>query len=269
MEFYVYLNGATRGPFAEERLQSFLADGLLQPTDLASQQRDSGWKQLSEFRRFHLPESSPVATASPLPAPPPLPPPAPRPIPPADVAAIPRITAAAVDPGGTAAVASDAQMTLEPNETPFYTTSLHWIVFVRFALLGLAVFLFAAIPFAIGIQALTGSEIGWFALPLPAFILLPPAVAFASSQMVITDRRVLIKTGIIRRQSMELFISKIESIGVDQGVFGRMLDYGTITIRGTGGFEEPFEWIANPLLFRSWIQRLQSGGAPPAQLERA
>jgi hypothetical protein len=66
-----------------------------------------------------------------------------------------------------------------------------------------------------------------------------------------------------------LFISKIESIGVDQGLFGRMLDYGTITIRGTGGFEEPFEWIANPLLFRSWIQRLQSGGAPSAQVERA
>jgi uncharacterized membrane protein YdbT with pleckstrin-like domain len=160
-------------------------------------------------------------------------------------------------------------MTLEPNETPFYTTSLHWIVFVRFALLGLAVFLFAAIPFAIGIQALTGSEIGWFALPLPAFILLPPAVAYSSSQMVITDRRVLIKTGIIRRQSMELFISKIESIGVDQGLFGRMLDYGTITIRGTGGFEEPFEWIANPLLFRSWIQRLQSAAPPSAQVERA
>jgi uncharacterized membrane protein YdbT with pleckstrin-like domain len=160
-------------------------------------------------------------------------------------------------------------MTLAPNETPLYTTSLHWIIFVRFALLGLALFLFAAIPFAIAIQALTGSEIGWFALPLPVFIMLPPALAYASGQLVITDRRVLIKSGIIHRQSMELFISKIESIGVDQGVFGRMFDYGTLTIRGTGGFEEPFEWIANPLLFRSWIQRLQSGGPLPVPAPRA
>jgi membrane protein YdbS with pleckstrin-like domain len=263
MEFYVYLNGAKRGPFTEERLQSYLAEGLLQPSDLASEQPDSGWKQLSEFRRFNLatvdaPPALSVPVSLPVTPPPPLPAPAAiatR----VDLAPPIILRPADAMPLSAEKLGPHSRTTLGADEQAFYKTSLHWIVFARFALLALVVFLLVAIPFAIGIQALTGSEIGWFALPLPVFIMLPPAFAFASSELVITDRRVLIKTGIIRRQSMELFVSKIESIGIDQGVIGRMFDYGTVTIRGTGGFEEPFEAIANPIVFRNWVQRLQSG----------
>jgi uncharacterized membrane protein YdbT with pleckstrin-like domain len=61
---------------------------------------------------------------------------------------------------------------------------------------------------------------------------------------------VLIKTGIIHRQTLEMFISKIESVGVDQGFFARMFDYGSVLVRGTGGFEQAFEAIAAPLEFR-------------------
>jgi uncharacterized membrane protein YdbT with pleckstrin-like domain len=135
-------------------------------------------------------------------------------------------------------------------------------VFARFAGIALLVFLFVAMPFAIAVQVLTGSQLGWFALPLPVFILLPPTLAFASSELVVTDRRVLIKTGIVRRQTLEMFIPRIESVGVDQGFFGRMFDFGTVTIRGTGGSEEPFEAIAHPLAFRNSVQRLQSAPAP-------
>jgi membrane protein YdbS with pleckstrin-like domain len=265
MEFYVYLNGAKRGPFSEERLRSFLADGLLQPSDLASEQPEGGWRQLSAFRRFELPEAAGAAAASDVSElaalPPPLPtvkaPPAPIPAP---EASRPLLVPGDAVPIPVESLGAYSRTTLAPNERPFFKTSLHWIVFVRFAVLALAVFLFAAIPFAIAVQAMTGSEIGWFALPLPAFIMLPPALAYASSELVITDRRVLIKTGIVRRLSMEMLISKIESIAVDQGAIGRMFDYGTVTVRGTGGFEEPLEAIANPILFRNWVQRMQGGG---------
>lgn len=147
-----------------------------------------------------------------------------------------------------------------PNETPVFKTALHWIIFARFALLGLLAFFFVAMPFAIGVQALTGSELGWFALPLPAFLMLAPTLAYVSGELVVTDQRLLIKTGIIRRQTLEMFISKVESIAVDQGFLGRLSDYGTIIIRGTGGFEESFEAIARPIEFRSWVQRMQKGG---------
>jgi hypothetical protein len=257
MEFYVYLNGATRGPLTEERVQALLADGVLQPSDLAADQPEGEWKALGDFRRFRAAAADAVPAAETAPEPQipaersfipvaATPPPIPSP-PPAGLARLP------VD-----ALGSYARATLTPEETPFYKTSLHWVVFMRYAIMALLVFLFIAMPFAIGLQALTGSELGWFALPLPALMMLPPTLAFASSELVITDRRVLIKTGVVRRQSLELFISRIESIAIDQGVLGRMWDYGTVMIRGTGGAEEVFEAIAHPIEFRNSVQRLQS-----------
>ena len=62
------------------------------------------------------------------------------------------------------------------------------------------------------------------------------------------------KLGFIERESLETLLSKIEAIGVDQGIVGRMLGYGTITITGTGGTEESFPRIADPLEFRRQIQ---------------
>ena len=243
MDFYVYLNGARRGPFPEERVRSLLADGVLLPTDLAADEATTDWKPLAAFRKFAAAE--------------PVPPALPLVIEPAIVAAEPPALAAS-------ALGSYARSTLAPNETACCRTSLHWFIFVRFALAGVALFVFAAIPFAIAVQAVTGSEIGWFVLPLPALLLLPPAFAFASSEMVVTDRRVLIKAGTVRRQTSEMFISKVESIAVEQGFLGRMFDFGTVTIRGTGGSEEAFDTIAGPLKFRNWVQRLQSGEGPGA-----
>ena len=150
-----------------------------------------------------------------------------------------------------------------PDETPLFKTSLHWIIFVRFLALAAAALVFIAIPFAVAVQTFTGVQAGWFALPLPAFILVPPAVAYFSSELVVTDRRILIQSGVLRRQTLEMFVARVESIAVEQGFLGRMLDYGTVTIRGTGGFEEPFAEIARPLAFRQAVQKVQRGERVP------
>jgi uncharacterized membrane protein YdbT with pleckstrin-like domain len=81
-----------------------------------------------------------------------------------------------------------------------------------------------------------------------------PAIHYASSEFAVTDKRVVAKLGFIERESLETLLSKIEAIGVDQGIVGRMLGYGTITITGTGGTEESFPRIADPLEFRRQIQ---------------
>ena len=249
MQFYIYLNGAKRGPLSADRIQLLLDDGVLQPSDLACNQADGEWKPLAGFNPAASGEG---AITSQVPAP--LEPARAQQLPrPTQFSAAPELSALSPDSLGPY-----SRSTLAPNETPFYKTSLHWIVFVRFGVLALLVFLFVAMPFAIAVQALSGSELGWLALPLPALFLVPPTLAFASSELVITDRRVLIKTGIIRRQTFEMFISKIESVAVDQGFFGRIFDYGSVLVRGTGGFEQAFEAIAEPLKFRSLVQRLQS-----------
>lgn len=103
-----------------------------------------------------------------------------------------------------------------------------------------------------------GIHVAWLLFLIPVGILLAAAVGVKTSELVITDRRVLIKVGFIRRHTFEMFISKIESVAVYQGMMGRLFDYGTVEIRGTGGSSEAFATIAAPLQFRDAIQLVQS-----------
>jgi len=77
-----------------------------------------------------------------------------------------------------------------------------------------------------------------------------PAIVRASSEFVVTNRRVLIKVGLIQRRTLELNLSKVESIEIEQTVWGRLLGYGEIEVIGTGGTREKFERVGNPLGFR-------------------
>lgn len=83
-----------------------------------------------------------------------------------------------------------------------------------------------------------------------------PLIQRALSEFVITNRRIIIKTGFISRSTFEMNLSKIESVNVDQSVAGRILQYGSITIIGTGGTKETFHDIASPLTFRKAFQEL-------------
>lgn len=76
------------------------------------------------------------------------------------------------------------------------------------------------------------------------------------SEFVITNRRIIIKTGIIGRETFEMNLTKIESVNVDQSIMGRILNYGSITIIGSGGTKESFHKIAKPLAFRKAFQEL-------------
>lgn len=79
-------------------------------------------------------------------------------------------------------------------------------------------------------------------------------ITHKTSEFAVTDRRVVIKVGWIQRRTLETMLNKVEGIGVDQSIMGRMLGYGTITVTGTGGTKEPFTNIANPLEFRRQVQ---------------
>ena len=88
---------------------------------------------------------------------------------------------------------------------------------------------------------------------------LPPWVDSLSSEFAVTNKRVLIKVGLIRRHSLELLLQKVEGIGVDQTLTGRILGYGTITVTGTGGTRESFQRISRPLEFRRQVQGSLAG----------
>lgn len=75
-----------------------------------------------------------------------------------------------------------------------------------------------------------------------------------TSEFAVTNNRVLVKVGIIRRHSMEIVLPQVEGIGVDQGIIGRILGFGTIVVSGTGTTREFFIRIRNPLEFRRQVQ---------------
>jgi uncharacterized membrane protein YdbT with pleckstrin-like domain len=79
------------------------------------------------------------------------------------------------------------------------------------------------------------------------------AIARASAEFTVTNKRVVVKLGTIRRRAIEMLLSKVEEIAVDQGVIGRVLGYGTLVIVGTGGSKEVFLLISSPLEFRRQV----------------
>jgi uncharacterized membrane protein YdbT with pleckstrin-like domain len=75
-----------------------------------------------------------------------------------------------------------------------------------------------------------------------------------ATEMAVTNRRVLIKTGMVSRRTLDLMLTRVESIGVEETGFSRMLGYGLVVVRGTGGTPEPFDKIAHPQEFRRAVQ---------------
>ena len=130
------------------------------------------------------------------------------------------------------------------DEKVVYRARLHRIIFWKpcaLVLLGIIFFflqpIIGMIVAAIGLLALIG-----------------PVIDYATSEFGVTSKRVIIKVGFLRRRTLELLLRHVEAISVDQSVLGRMLNYGSITLTGTGGVKELFDNISNPLEFRRRIQ---------------
>jgi len=92
-------------------------------------------------------------------------------------------------------------------------------------------------------------------LLLPAFgiglIFLAVAyVRYRSVELAVTTKRVIVKHGFISRQTVEMNLNKVESIQVEQGVLGRLFDFGTLIVSGTGTSHAPLSGIAEPAGFR-------------------
>ena len=82
-----------------------------------------------------------------------------------------------------------------------------------------------------------------------------------ATEMAVTNKRVIVKSGLANRRTIELLLSRIEGIAVEEPALGRLLGYGTVIVRGTGGTPEVFPQIARPLEFREQVQR-QIAGEP-------
>ena len=75
-----------------------------------------------------------------------------------------------------------------------------------------------------------------------------------TSEFAVTTIRLILKVGLIARYTTELLIARVESIGVAQSLTGRLLDFGDLTVTGTGGAREIFRRVKDPIAFRNHVQ---------------
>jgi uncharacterized membrane protein YdbT with pleckstrin-like domain len=143
---------------------------------------------------------------------------------------------------------------LQQDENVRYVGGLHWTIYRNAILLGIV-----AIAALIVCFDLSGDQKS-LALMVAALFLLLAAVSFlgawfirVTTEIVVTDKRIIHKVGWIARRTEEMNITKVETVDVDQGVAGRIFDYGTVSIRGIGGGWEPLRRVGSPLALRNAI----------------
>lgn len=145
---------------------------------------------------------------------------------------------------------------LNTGESVRYRMRLHWSVFLWPSVFALFFLVPGLLNLVLG-AATHGGGLATVGLVMTVVGLIPLAVAYlrqASAEFAVTNKRVIVKVGVFQRRTAEMFLTKVESIGVTQNPLGRMLNYGTIVVPGTGGTPEPFVKVAHPLEFRRQVQ---------------
>jgi uncharacterized membrane protein YdbT with pleckstrin-like domain len=162
---------------------------------------------------------------------------------------------------------SYAEKHLIAGETVQYETRLHWIVMVGHALI-------AAVLALVGVSLLitpwrvvysgeaASGPLRWAGVACVVGAAVFFGIGFvrrSATEMAVTNKRVIVKSGLANRRTIELLLSRIESIAIEEPALGRLLGYGTVIVRGTGGTPEVFPQIARPLEFREQVQRQIAG----------
>jgi uncharacterized membrane protein YdbT with pleckstrin-like domain len=138
---------------------------------------------------------------------------------------------------------------LGENERVLYRASVSWVIYLAPVMM----FTFGAA------WALEGGGVPGLILAVAG--VLSGASAFirqATSEFAVTSGRVVVKTGLFSRSTIEIQLSKLESVEVQQDILGRLLNYGSVLVSGTGGTHEPFAMIDDPMGFRRAIQQAQA-----------
>ena len=141
---------------------------------------------------------------------------------------------------------------LQPGEAVIHASKIHWIIYIP----GVVVVLAAVVFFVVALGH--PGQLLWLALfatcvGLGFFMLFLAWFKRWTTEIDVTDRRIVYKRGFIWRHTVEMNTDKVESVDVDQSILGRLLDYGDIIIRGTGTGLEPLRNIEAPLAFRNTV----------------
>jgi uncharacterized membrane protein YdbT with pleckstrin-like domain len=143
---------------------------------------------------------------------------------------------------------------LQPGEVVRHVASLHWILYapgIGTCILAGLLFLVRPDPSLHWYANRFAVIAAWLCLAVGLILMAKAWFKWWTTEIAVTDRRVIHKTGFIRRKTTEIAMDKVESVEVRQSVLGRILDYGDVQIRGVGTQSEPLKTIAHPLELRN------------------
>jgi uncharacterized membrane protein YdbT with pleckstrin-like domain len=144
-------------------------------------------------------------------------------------------------------MASYVDSNLAPGEQVIYRGQVHWVIY-----------LMPVVLVAFGLTlAMSGGRAGFFVVAAGLLAGVIAWVRQTTSEFAVTTSRVILKTGFLSRRTIEINLARIESVQVEQDIIGRLLNYGTMIVIGTGGTREPFSMIDNPAGFRHAVQSNQ------------
>ena len=143
---------------------------------------------------------------------------------------------------------------LQPGEVVRHAARLHWILYWRgIALCIAAAVIFIVLPDQRGPVYWLGVAAAWLLLATGLALIAYSWWRSWTTEIAVTDRRIIYKTGFIYRETSEMHMDKVESVDVDQSILGRILDYGDVSIVGTGSTWERLRTIARPIEFRNHV----------------
>jgi uncharacterized membrane protein YdbT with pleckstrin-like domain len=142
---------------------------------------------------------------------------------------------------------------LEPGEKIIYRTKPSWTFYAP--AIGLALCALIVVGLEVNFAGL--EAVGLTVATILAVLAL---ASFArawfrrvTTEIAVTDRRIILKHGFIRRHTIEMNMQKVESVDVDQTLTGRLFNYGNVTVRGTGSTFETIRGIDAPLKLRTTV----------------
>jgi uncharacterized membrane protein YdbT with pleckstrin-like domain len=138
---------------------------------------------------------------------------------------------------------------LIPGESVVFRTRLHWIIFTWPVLFLLVTIAAAYLHYRRTAEVL---------LAITLVVFLAKYFVYIASEFAVTNKRVIVKVGVVQRRTLELLLTKVEAIAVTQSIAGQLFGCGTIMVTGTGGTREPFSNIRSPLEFRRAVQAASS-----------
>jgi len=143
---------------------------------------------------------------------------------------------------------------LQPGETVIHRAKLSWTLYIP----GLLMLVLALLAYGFVLNLFPQQQIAALAalviLGVPAlYMLLRAWFERWITEIAITNLRIILKRGFIRRHTIEMNMDKVESVDVDQSLLGRLFNYGDITVRGVGSGFEPIRRVGDPLTFRSRV----------------